>query len=173
MFPTLWVGDRLVVEKVSYWVRPPQRGEIIVFHPPAELDFRGAFIKRVIGLPGDRIRIEDGTVYINHTPLPEPYLAEKPNYICPGECPGIETEESEFIVPEQAYFVMGDNRNNSQDSHFWGFLPKDNIIGRAILRFWPLNAITYFSLPNYSLAPEYALLRSTSATEDISSTPIR
>lgn len=158
MLPTLSVGDKLIVEKVSYWIRSPERGEIIVFRPPAELYFRGAFIKRVIGLPGDRIRIENGTVYINQIPLRESYLAEKPDYTCPGECPGIETEDPEFVVPEHAYFVMGDNRNNSQDSHFWGFLPEDNIIGRAVIRFWPLNTMTYLKVPYYSLDPEYALI---------------
>ncbi|GGA08592.1 signal peptidase I [Okeania sp. KiyG1] len=132
MIPTLEVGDRLVVEKVSYYFHPPVAGDIIVFQPPQQLQRYGyaknqAFIKRVIGLPGDTIRIENGLVYINDQPLTENYIAEPPEYTLP-----ISVE-----VPNNQYFVMGDNRNNSNDSHVWGFLPKKNIIGRAIFRFWP------------------------------------
>lgn len=134
MVPTLAVGDRLVIEKVSYRFSHPHPGDIVVFYPPAILqEYFGfgddqAFIKRVIGAPGDRIRIEDGTVYVNDQPLAEPYIAAPPNYrLLPVQ------------VPPDAYFVMGDNRNNSNDSHVWGFLPEKNIIGRAIFRFWPLD----------------------------------
>ncbi|NES66471.1 MAG: signal peptidase I [Okeania sp. SIO2D1] len=136
MIPTLEVGDRLVVEKVSYYFHPPVRGDIIVFQPPQQLQRYGyvknqAFIKRVIGLPGDTIRIENGLVYINDQPLTENYIAEPPEYTLP-----ISVE-----VPNNQYFVMGDNRNNSNDSHVWGFLPKQNIIGRAIFRFWPYQRL--------------------------------
>lgn len=134
MVPTLAVGDRLVVEKVSYRLHAPIAGDIIVFHPPDILqqafgyDTSQAFIKRIIGTPGDRIRIENGTVYVNDIPLQEPYIAEAPNY-------GLKTVE----VPDHTYFVMGDNRNNSNDSHVWGFLPEQNIIGRAFFCFWPFD----------------------------------
>jgi len=137
MVPTLAVGDRLVVEKVSYYFHPPERGDIIVFDPPQRLQFPGAFIKRVIGVPGDRIQIAAGQVWIDGIPLQEPYIAAPPDYTCPGDCPGVLPYGSEFVVPEGAYFVMGDNRNDSQDSHIWGFLPEANIIGHAVFRFWP------------------------------------
>lgn len=133
MVPTLAVGDRLLVEKVSYRLHPPQKGDIIVFEPPASLQKQGfakddAFIKRIIGLPGQVITVRAGKVYVDDKPLDEPYIAEAPNYVLPI-----------LQIPANSYFVMGDNRNNSNDSHVWGFLPRQNIIGRAIVRFWPLN----------------------------------
>ncbi len=136
MMPTLEVGDRLVIEKVSYNFHPPATGDIIVFEPPQQLRRYGyaknqAFIKRIIGLPGDTIRIENGLVYINDQPLPENYIAEPPEYAL----------LTSVQVPEDKYFVMGDNRNNSNDSHVWGFLPRKNIIGRAIFRFWPYQRL--------------------------------
>lgn len=133
MFPTLAVGDRLVVEKVSYLFHPPQKGDIIVFHPPAVLkDYVGdqAFIKRVIGKPGQTIKVHNGTVYVDNVPLREDYLAQPPAY-----------ELEKVKIPENKLFVMGDNRNNSNDSHIWGFLPQENIIGRAVFRFWPVSRI--------------------------------
>lgn len=133
MFPTLEIGDRLVVEKVSYNFRPPLQGDIIVFNPPEQLQTLGyaadqAFIKRVIGQPGQRVEVKNGWVYIDNQPLYENYVAEPPNY-------KLDPQQ----IPENFYFVMGDNRNDSNDSHVWGFLPKKNIIGRAVFRFWPIN----------------------------------
>ncbi|NET60433.1 MAG: signal peptidase I [Symploca sp. SIO2E6] len=138
MFPTLKVGDRVVVEKISYLFRPPARGEIIVFNPPLQLQVRGydpdqAFIKRVIGTSGKTIAIQQGKVYLNDTPLAEDYIAEPPAY-----------QMRPVQVPNEQLFVMGDNRNNSNDSHVWGFLPKQNVIGRACFRFWPLDRIGVF-----------------------------
>ncbi len=138
MVPTLQIGDRLVVEKISYYFRPPTRKDIVVFNPPFRLQNElryakdQAFIKRIIGESGDTISIKDNQVYINKNPLTENYIAEPPEY-----------EWGPKQVPEEAVFVMGDNRNQSLDSHIWGFLPKNNIIGRACFRFWPLNRIGF------------------------------
>lgn len=133
MEPTLHVGDRLIVEKVSYRLHPPQRGDIVVFNPPPQLvalgyDGRQAFIKRVIGEPGQTVRVSQGRVLINGQALVEDYILESPEY-----------EMLPVTVPEGYVFVMGDNRNDSNDSHVWGVLPQGNIIGHAMFRFWPLD----------------------------------
>ncbi|MEW5858208.1 MAG: signal peptidase I [Cyanobacteriota bacterium] len=135
MLPTLEVGDRLVVEKISYHFRSPTTGEIVVFDPPQQLQIQGyakdqAFIKRIIGTPGQIIQVHNGKVYRNNTPLQEDYIAEPPAY-----------EMEAVRVPENYLFVMGDNRNNSNDSHVWGFLPQENVIGHACFRFWPFNRL--------------------------------
>lgn len=153
MLPTLEIGDRLIVEKVSYHFRDPRRGDIIVFHPPERLNFEGAYIKRVVGLPGDRIQIADGEVIINGFTLDEEYIVEPPAYSCPGTCPGVSEAGSEFVVPQGQYFVLGDNRNDSQDSHFWGFLERENIIGHTIVRFWPPDRLHYFGAVDYPELP--------------------
>ena len=135
MFPTLAEGDRLVVEKVSYRFHNPEEGDIVVFNPPPQLQMLGyeknqAFIKRIIGEEGDIVAVHDGKVYLNDKPLQEDYILEIPHYnLNPTE------------VPSGYFFVMGDNRNNSNDSHIWGLLPKQNIIGKAVFRFWPFERI--------------------------------
>ncbi|MEO1619605.1 MAG: signal peptidase I [Cyanobacteria bacterium J06632_3] len=136
MLPTLKVDDRLVIEKISYHFNPPKRGDIIVFRAPQEaLDAahsttNDAYIKRVIGLPGETIEIKDGKVFVDGDALQEEYIQAPPVYTW-----GPNT------VPEGEYLVLGDNRNSSSDGHVWGFLPEDSIIGRAIVRFWPLQRI--------------------------------
>lgn len=137
MLPTLEKGDRLVVEKISDRFHPPTTGDIIVFEPPEKLQVLGyakdqAFIKRVIGEPGQIVNIANHQVYLNGEPLKENYIAEPPAY-----------QLGAMQVPEGEFFVMGDNRNDSNDSHVWGFLPRKNIIGRARFRFWPLNRIGF------------------------------
>jgi signal peptidase I len=135
MLPTLHIGDRVVVEKVLYYIHPPAMGDIVVFAPPEQLQEQGftqdqAFIKRIIGLPGQTVAVKKGLVYLNDKPVVEKYIAEPPKY-----------QWGPYRVPENQYFVMGDNRNNSNDSSRWGFLPQKNIIGRAVVRFWPLERI--------------------------------
>jgi signal peptidase I len=134
MLPTLQINDRLIIDKVSYRFEAPDRGDIVVFDPTDELlkqNYKDAFIKRVIGLPGETIEVRDGKVYVNGKMLDkEPYIAEKPSYRWGPE-----------IVPQGQYLVLGDNRNNSYDSHFWGFVPKERIIGRAVVRFWPIGRL--------------------------------
>ncbi len=133
MLPTLQINDRLIVDKLSYRFNNPQRGDIVVFSPTATLEkqnFHDAFIKRVIGLPGEKVQVKGGRVYINDQPLRE-------NYIGKEEVP--QYEWGPQVVPPDSYLVLGDNRNNSYDSHYWGYVPRDKIIGRAVVRFWPPN----------------------------------
>jgi len=138
MVPTLQVDDRLIVDKVSYRFKQPQRGDIVVLMPPDEASVvctgsrpqhsKDAYIKRVIGLPGEKIEVKQGLVFINGSPIKETYLDSVPEY-----------QYGPRVVPQDSYLVLGDNRNNSCDSHYWGFVPRENIIGHAIVRFWPLN----------------------------------
>ena len=131
MEPTLEINDRLIIEKMSYRFRSPERGDVVVFSPTEKLlqqNFKDAFIKRVIGLPGEKIQVKGGRVYVNDKPLREKYIEEEPQY-----------DYGPVTVPEDQYLVLGDNRNNSYDSHYWGFVPKENLIGRAVVRFWPFN----------------------------------
>lgn len=135
MVPTLKINDKLIVDKLSYRFTAPQRGDIVVFSPTDNIKkndptLKDAFIKRVIGLPGDKVEVKGGRVYINDQPQREDYIKEAPVY-----------QFDAVIVPPDSYLVLGDNRNNSYDSHFWGFVPRDNIIGRAIVRFWPPDRI--------------------------------
>ena len=123
MEPTLETGEFVIVNKLAYKLGEPKVGDVIVFHYPR--DPQQEFIKRIIGLPGDNVRIADGKVYVNDAEIEEPYISAAPVY------------ESEWIVPEGALFVLGDNRNNSSDSHNWGPVPIENVIGKAIFVYWP------------------------------------
>ena len=143
MEPTLQINDHLIVDKISYDFSSPKRGDIIVFNPTKTLEsenYHDAFIKRVIGLPGETVEVKNGRVYINGYPLKENYIEAKPDY-----------QWGPQTVPANSYLVLGDNRNDSYDSHYWGFVPRDKIIGRAIFRFWPINRIAEFNSPVYVL----------------------
>ncbi|MDD3654234.1 MAG: signal peptidase I [Desulfotomaculaceae bacterium] len=133
MLPTLQVGDRLLIEKVSFRVSGIDRGDIIVFKAPPASRLDEVLIKRVVGLPGDTVLIKKGTVYVNGNPQVEPYQLEKPR-----------EDFKPFTVPENSVFVMGDNRNNSYDSRFWGVVPMELIIGKAWLCYYPWRDMTIF-----------------------------
>lgn len=137
MLYTLHDNDLLVASKISYKLHQPQRGDIIVFKPPDEAS--RDFIKRIIALPGERIRITNGVVYINDQILREPYLPEKWTYNNNWPASG-----QDQIMPPNEYFVMGDNRNHSSDSRTFGPITLESILGKAEIRIWPLNAIGFF-----------------------------
>ena len=160
---TLLVGDYVLVDKFSYgggtsWshlfpYRKIQRGDIVVFHYPVRPQQH--FVKRVVGLPGDRLRLINKRVYVNGVPLQEPYVQyvsavrdmyrdDFPRTDVPsagvtarwwGEMPKL-VEDKQLIIPENNYFVLGDNRDDSQDSRYWGFVPRENIIGRPLMIYW-------------------------------------
>jgi signal peptidase I len=123
MNPTLQHGEYVLVSRLAYRTGEPERGDIIVFSFP--VDQQQDLIKRVIGLPGETIEIRNGEVLVNGAKLEEPYIAQAPVY------------SGEWTVPEGQLFVLGDNRNDSKDSHQWNYLPMENIIGKALLIYWP------------------------------------
>jgi signal peptidase I len=145
MLPTLQINDRLIVDKISYRFSEPKRGDIIVFNLTDALKQRlknekdlesTAFIKRIIGLPGDRVQVKQGKVYINGKTISEQYLGEAARY----EWSSSElTADGSGKVPSDNYLVLGDNRNQSNDSRYWGFVPRAKIVGKAAVRFWPIN----------------------------------
>lgn len=124
MQPTLQDGEYVLVNRLAFRNNLPTRGDIIVFVSPQAPDLD--LIKRVIGLPGDTVKISDGKVQVNGQILDEPYITAAPIY------------NGEWNVPEGNLFVLGDNRNDSSDSHAWGLLPIENVIGKAILIYWPI-----------------------------------
>ncbi|MCC5667291.1 signal peptidase I [Nostoc sp. CHAB 5784] len=145
--PNQWEADKIIVDKLKYKFADPQRGDIVVFSPTKELQkeqYQDAFIKRVIGLPGEKVQLKDGKVYINNKPLPEA------NYLGSDQSTVIDVCQSgpqpPFLakpqtIPANSYLVLGDNRNNSYDGRCWGVVPRENIIGRAVVRFWPLDHV--------------------------------
>lgn len=136
MEPNLHNGQRLLINKIAY--SNPQRGDIIIFPPPHVANPDKDFIKRIIGLPGELVEIKDGIVYINGSPLDEPYIEDNA---------GINLALT--VVPDGEYFVLGDNRGNSQDSRFGWTVPGEDIVGKAWLSIWPPK--------DWGLAPNYDL----------------
>lgn len=131
MLETLQLQDRVMVNKFIYHFKEPQRGDIVVFQPPEELNTQEDYIKRVIALPGETVEIKNARVYINGRPLHEPYIAEPMYY-----------DFGPVVVPEDSLFVLGDNRNHSFDSHMWNaWLKRDHIKGKAFVIYWPVRDI--------------------------------
>jgi len=133
MRPTIVEGDHLLGSKFHYRVWHPRRGEVVVFRPPeAARDLGGAgavrYVKRVIAVAGDEVEVAGGRVLVNGRPLREPYVLEPPDYTVPRR-----------VVPPGHVFVLGDNRNESLDSHRWGFLPEDALVAHVFARYWPLR----------------------------------
>jgi len=145
--PNQWEADKIIVDKLSYKFSVPQRGDVVVFSPTEELQkeqFQDAFIKRIIGLPEDKVELKGGKVYINDKPLQEEkYLGSVQNTSI-EVCTSAPTQpflSKAQTIPSGSYLVLGDNRGSSYDSRCWGVVPRENIIGRAVLRFWPLNKV--------------------------------
>ena len=137
MEPNFYQGYCIMVSKVTYRSSGPQRGDVIVFDPPFTSEY--PFIKRVIGLPGETVEITGERVFVNGIPLDEPYIMASPDYTMPAE-----------EVPENEYFVLGDNRNNSTDSSKGWTVPRDNIIGKAWFVYWPPSkwrGVKHYSYP--------------------------
>jgi signal peptidase I len=130
MEPNLHTDQRLVVEKLSYNFHEPERGDIVILQVPQAGS--GLLIKRVIGLPGEKVEIKDGEVCINEHPIAEPYLSQRPQRNMPAT-----------VVPPDHVFVLGDNRNFSNDSRSFGPVPLDDIIGRAWFSYWPLDEMGF------------------------------
>ena len=135
MEPSLHDGEFVVINRLAYRWNDPERGEIIVFRYPLDLERR--FIKRIIGLPGDIVTVREGQVLVNSLPLQEPYVSAPPRY------------DGTWTIEEGHVFVLGDNRNNSSDSQNWGTLSKEEIIGKAIIIYWPLGDLGI--IPHYEL----------------------
>lgn len=125
MEPNFRDGQYLVVNKLAYRLHPPERGDVIIFHPPTNPEKE--YIKRVIGLPGETVEIREGYVYVDGRRLEEPYIVQVNRRGSWGPS----------IVGQDEYFVLGDNRSNSSDSRNWGMLSRQNIIGKAWLFYWP------------------------------------
>ncbi len=123
MQPTLHQGQFILVNKLAYRLGSYERGDIIIFHHDPTEDY----IKRVIGIPGDTVEVKDHQVYINGVLMHESYIAAPPNYT------------GKWTVPPGELFVLGDNRNQSSDSHYWGFVPESTVVGRALIVYWPLQ----------------------------------
>ena len=128
MQPTLQPGNFVLVNKLAYkFGGDPRTGEIIIFHNPQNRS--EDYVKRISGTPGDDVLITDGRVYVNRVELTEPYIAAPPKY------------SGEWTVPPDSLFVLGDNRNESYDSHDWGFVPMSDVVGKALVVYWPLDKV--------------------------------
>lgn len=149
MYPTYEDREYLMTDKISYRTGEPKRGDVVVFHAPAGAHCPTGtgcdFIKRVIAVPGEVVEVTNGKYYINNQLLEEPYLPD--TFVT---YPGAFTSNGPVVVPPGEYFVSGDNRSHSSDSRAFGFVPKENIVGRVFFRYWPpgrMGAISRFDYP--------------------------
>jgi signal peptidase I len=138
MEPNFYTGERLIVSKIIYSIRKPERGEVIVFHATKEKDY----IKRVIALPGETVKVEGDKVYVNNQLLDEPYLKKALDDAAKKGIPYNTRNFPEKTVADGTIFVMGDNRSNSADSRDIGFIKYEQVVGRADLIFWPFDKIS-------------------------------
>jgi len=143
MEPSFHTGQRVLISKVTYRLHEPERGDVIVFQPSN--GDQGEYIKRIIALPGDTVEVKNGAVYVNGTRLKEPYINSTPSYRLDGH-----------KVPADNYFVLGDNRNHSNDSHNGWVVPRENIVGKAWVSIWPPPK--WGPVPEYSLSDQLANL---------------
>lgn len=132
MQPTFVEGDVLLVNKLAYKLGKLHTGDVVIFHNPNDVE--EDYIKRLIGKPGDVVRVEGGVVFVNGIPLEEDYIADPPYYT------------GEWLVPQGFVFVLGDNRNQSSDSHSWGYVPLEDLVGKALVVYWPLDAVKVINL---------------------------
>jgi signal peptidase I len=143
--PNQWEADKIIVDKLKYKFSQPQRGDIVVFSPTEELkkeQYHDAFIKRIIGLPGEKVELRNDKVYINNKPLQEDnYIKKRTSINVCNSGQQVAFLAKPQTIPPNSYLVLGDNRDSSYDSRCWGVVPQQNIIGRAVLRFWPLNHV--------------------------------
>lgn len=147
MLPNFFDGEFLLTDKISYRFTEPQRGDVVIFHAPpgakCPQELQCDFVKRIVGLPGEMVTIRGQQVFINSSLLEEHYLS-------PEERVGLANASfQEFVVANDAYFVLGDNRNHSSDSRAWGMVPSTNIVGRAWLRYWPPQRLGFIAEAKY------------------------
>ncbi len=143
MYPNFQNGDYVLVDEMTYRLRPPERGEAVVFHDPE--DYSTYFIKRVIGLPGEKIVLHASTVTVYNTANPKGLVLNE-SYLPSGT---VTTGDQTYTLSSSSYLMFGDNRPFSYDSRSWGPLPAKNIVGLVRVRLWPLNEITAFAAPKY------------------------
>jgi len=175
MIPTLLIGDFILVDKITYRLREPERGDVVVFHFPLNEDVY--YVKRIVGVPGDKVEVVDGKLYINGKPCKYQYVGKysyyekgqkyegdlyyeflpkrngkvKKHLILKTGTQGDETQV--FVVPKGKYFMMGDNRNNSYDSRYWGFVDRDKIVGIARIIFFSWDGEKHMPRFNRILKP--------------------
>ena len=156
MMPNFLNAEYLLTEKVSYYLHRPQRGDVVVLRPPPSQSTDSEYIKRIIGLPGETLGLSGGRVYINGQLLNEPYIASDVQTLGGTFL----ADNTDFVVPDSQYFLMGDNREHSSDSRYWGPVPLnlspntqlEGINGRAWIIYWPLSQIGVTKSPTYTLS---------------------